>query len=224
VDAFSIAPTTPSPPRFRKCENDTMKQLTLLLYSIIVISCNQNGQTQNNNMRKSNRGHHATELIDNGFLKYADSSKFDSLKTQLIDTFNIYDDDNFKIAHIDAEELAEFSFDFFLPTLNRILSKRDIMLSAQKLNDNDNSFDALINGDTIQLYTQRNLYDNTFWDIAPRNFFRKVNEILKAKNSDEKFYLLYGGNDLHTMLLTDKQFSIIADYYNGSTKETPYKP
>lgn len=175
-------------------------------------------------MLKSGKGNYATELIDNGFLKFADSLKVNSLKTQLIDSFNIYDDNNFKIAHIDAEELAEFSFDFFLPTLNKILSKRDIKLSAQKLNGNDNSFDALINDDTIQLYNQNDLDNNTFWDTAPRNFFRKVNEILKAQNSDEQFYLLYGGNDLHSMLLTDKQFSIIADYYKGSAKETPYKP
>ena len=175
-------------------------------------------------MQKTDKSKYATELIENGFLIYADSLKVESLETHLKDSFNIYDDDNFKIAHIDAEELAEFSFDFFLTNLNRILSKRDIKLSAQKLNNNDNSFDALINGDTIQLYTQSDLDNNTFWDTAPRNFFRKVNEILKAKNIDEQFYLLYGGNDLHSMLLTDKQFSVIADYYKGSTKETPYKP
>ena len=65
-------------------------------------------------LKFSDKRNYATELIDNGFLKYADSSKVDSLKTQLRDSFNIYEDDNFKIAHIDAEELAEFSFDFFL--------------------------------------------------------------------------------------------------------------
>lgn len=175
-------------------------------------------------MQKQEKGNYATELIDNGFLKYADSSRIDSLKATLIDSFDIYDDDNFKITHIDAEELAEFSFDFFLPRLNRILAKRGISLSAQKLNDKENSFDVLINGDTIQLYTQKDLDNNTFWDTAPRNFFKKVNEILKAKNSDERFYLLYGGNDLHTMFLTDRQFSIIAGYYQGTIKETPYKP
>ena len=106
----------------------------------------------------------------------------------------------------------------------KILSKRDIKLTAQKLNSNDNSFDALINDDTIQLYTQSDLDNNTFWNTAPRKFFRKVNEILKAKNSDEQFYLLYGGNDLHTLLLTDKEFSIISDYYKDNDKEKPYKP
>ena len=175
-------------------------------------------------MLKSGKGNYATELIDNGFLKYADSSKIDSLKTQLIDSFDIYEDDNFKIAHIDAEELAEFSFDFFLPNLNKVLAKRNIKLSAQKLNNNNNSFDALINGDTIQLYTQKDLDSNSFWDTAPRNFFKKVNMLLKANNEDEQFYLLYGGNDLHVLFLTDKQFSIIADYYKDNTKESPFMP
>lgn len=113
-----------------------------------------------------------------------------------------------RIADIDAEELVEFSFDFFLPGLNRILAKRDIRLSAQKLKDNENSYNVLINDDTLQLYTQEELDSETFWHTASRNFFRKVNEILKVKNSDEQFYLLYGGNDLHAILLTDKQLSI----------------
>ena len=88
----------------------------------------------------------------------------------------------------------------------------------------DKSFDILINSDTIQLYTQKELANQTFWDAASRNFFRKVNEMLKANDSDEQFYLLYGGNDLNALLLTGKQFSIIADYYKNEPKETPYKP
>ena len=175
-------------------------------------------------MPKSDKTNYAKELIDNGFLKYADSSQVDSLRIQLTTSFDIYDEGNFKIAHIDAEELAEFSFDFFLPTLNQILAKRDFKLTAQKLNEKDNSFDVLINGDTMPLYTQNELNNDTFWDTAPRNFFKKVNELLKTKNISEQFYLLYGGNDLHTLLLTDKEFSIISDYYKGNDKERPYKP
>jgi hypothetical protein len=200
-----------------------MKQLVILC-SIFLISCGQNKQTRKNSMQKSDKNSYATELIDDGFLKYADSSKIDTLKTQLINSFDIYSDDNFRIAHIDAEELAEFSFDFFIPNLNRILAKRNLTISAHKLNDNEKSFDVLINGDTIELYTQKDLDSNKYWDVAPRNFFRKVNEILKAKKNDEQFYLLYGGNDLHTILLTDKQLSIIADYYKDEPKEIPYKP
>ena len=200
-----------------------MKQIIILLFSVILIGCNQNVQTQKDNMQKSD-SIYATELIDNEFLKFADSSKVDSLKTQLQNSFYIYDDDNYKITHIDAEELAEFSFDFFVPNLNRLLEKRQVNLSVKKLNSNDNSFDILINEDTIQLYSQNDLNNSLFWDTAPRNFFKKVNEILKTKNIDEQFYLLYGGNDLHTLLLTDKQFSIISEYYINNDKEKPYKP
>jgi hypothetical protein len=175
-------------------------------------------------MHKSDRENIATELINSDFLKYADSSKVDSLKTQIKNSFDIYDNENFRIAHIDAEELSEFSFDFFLTNLNNILAKRDIKIYAQKLNDKDDSYDALINGDTIKLYNGEELDNGTFWDTAPRNFFRKINEILKAKNSNESFYLLYGGNDLHAILLTEKQLSIIAEYYKNEPKEIPYEP
>jgi len=201
----------------------TMKQI-LLLYSILLVSCNQNTKTQNRNIQKHNRENYAIELINSDFLKYADSSKVDSLKTQLIKSFDIYDDENFRIADIDAEELSEFNFDFFLPDLNKILAKRDIKLSVQKLNDKENSYDILFNGDTIKLYTEEELNKGTFWDTAPRNFFQKLNEILKTKNSNENFYLLYGGNDLHAILLTERQLSIIEEYYKKEPKEIPYRP
>jgi hypothetical protein len=199
-------------------------KLLVLLFSIFFVGCNQNPKSQNRDMQKIDRESYATELINSDFLKYAESSKVDSLKTQLKNSFDIYDDANFRITHIDAEELAEFSFDFFLPNLSKILAKRDIELSVQKLDDNKNSYDALINGDTIKLYTEDELEKGTFWDTASRNFFRKLNELLKAKNSSENFYLLYGGNDLQAVLLTEKQLSIITEYYKNETKEIPYKP
>ena len=200
-----------------------MKHITILLFSIFLISCNQNVQAQKDNAPNSD-SIFATDLIDHDFLKYADSSMIDGLKTQLKNTFDIYNDDNFKITHVDAEELAEFSFDFFIPNLNRLLEKRQANLSVKKLNANDNSFDIIINQDTIQLYSQKELDDGLFWETAPRNFFKKVNEILKNQKIDEQFYLLYGGNDLLTLLLTEKQFLIISEYYKNNDKEKPYRP
>jgi hypothetical protein len=200
-----------------------MKQIIFLL-TVILMSCNQNAQTKNNKMQNSENTNHSKELIDNDFLKFAENSKVDSLKTKLNSSFDIYDEENYKLAHIDAEELAEFSFDSFLPHLERILTKRGFQLTAKKTNENENSFDISINGKIIKLYTQEELDNNTFLDTAPRNFFRKTNELLKTKNCEEQFYLIYGGNDLHAILLTEKQFSIIEDYYKNNEKEKPYKP
>jgi len=203
---------------------DTMKLTALIFYSIFLVSCTENEKKQGREMQKPDKESYATELINSDFLKYADSSNVDNLKVQLRNSFDIYDAGNFKIAHIDAEELSEFSFDFFLSGLNTILAKRDIQLSVQKLSEKENSFDILINGDRMQLYDQKSLDNETFWDAASRNFFRKVNEILNTRNTDEKFYLLYGGNDLHAILLTEKQLSIISEYYKGEPREIPYKP
>ena len=119
------------------------------------MSCNLNEPSQQSSLQEPDKNHYAKELINNGFLKYADSSKIDSSKGHLSNSFDIYSDDNFKLVHIDAEELAELSFDFFLPKLNTILAKRDIKLFTQKINKKDNSIDVLINGDTIKLYIQK---------------------------------------------------------------------
>ncbi|PZU22021.1 MAG: hypothetical protein DI622_06500 [Chryseobacterium sp.] len=204
-----------------------MKQLTHLFLLLVLFSCNQKAQTKNKNLQeKTSKSDsiYAKELIDNEFLKYADSLKIDSLKRELKNSFDIYDDANLKIAHIDAEELVEFNFDFFLPKINKILEKRNVNLTVKTANDYKKTNDVIINGEKLNLYSKKELDNLTFWDTAPRNFFKKVNEILKAQNIDEQFYLLYGGNDLQTILLTKKQFSIISEYYKDNEKEKPYKP
>ncbi|KAA5535619.1 hypothetical protein [Paenimyroides baculatum] len=205
-----------------------MKKLLLLIFFIFLVSCNQKAQTQNSskptvNMQKRD-SIYGEKLIENYFLKYADNSKIDSLKIQLKNSFDIYDENNFKFAHIDAEELAEFNFGFFLPQLNKMLAKRNVNLVVKTANDYDTTNDIVINEEKLNLYTKKELDNQTFWDTSPRNFFKKVNELLKAKNSDEQFYLLYGGNDLQTLLLTDKQYLIILEYYKDDEKEKPYKP
>lgn len=97
-------------------------------------------------------------------------------------------------------------------------------LTVKSADDYEKTNDVIISGEKLNLYTKKELDNITFWDTAPRNFFRKINEILKTKNIDEQFYLLYGGNDLQAILLTDKQFSIISEYYKDNEKEKPYKP
>jgi len=96
-----------------------MKHLSLLYFVIFLVSCGQKAQIQNSSKTNMNTQKsdsiYGKKLIDNDFLKYADNLKIDSLKMQLLKSFDIYDVRNFKIAQIDAEELAEFNFDFFLP-------------------------------------------------------------------------------------------------------------
>lgn len=205
-----------------------MRYLTIIIIILSLFSCNPKIQSQtkieNLSKGKNSNKKFGEELIKNDFLKFADTSKVDSLKIGIVDDFMIYDENSNKFAHIDAEELAEFNFDFFLPQLNKILSKRNINLTIEKSADYQNTNDIFINNEKVNLYNKQELQNGKFWESAPRNFFRKLNEILKKKNSEEKFYLLYGSNDLSTLLLTEKQFEIIKKVYGNEPKELPYLP
>jgi hypothetical protein len=76
----------------------------------------------------------------------------------------------------------------------------------------------------IKLYTKEALENGSFLDSAPRIFFREINRQLRDKKTTESFYLLYGGNDLHVLLLTKNQHEIIAEKYKNDSGETPYLP
>jgi hypothetical protein len=199
-----------------------MRQLSLFFILMFFVSCNQKAQMQDNSTLNENMQNsdsiYAVKLINSDFLKFADHSKIDSLKIQLKKSFDIFDVDNFKVVHIDAEELAEFSFDFFLPQLNKMLGKRNTNLTVKTANDYEKTNDIIINGEKINLYTKIELDNSTFWDKASRNFFKKANEILKAKKIDEQFFLIYNGNDLQALLLTEEQFCIISEYYKKKRK------
>jgi hypothetical protein len=201
-------------------------QMRTLISTIIIsllFSCNQN-RTTDNQVHKIIDTTLGNDLITADFLIYADSLKIDSLTDQVRKSFDIYDEGNNKVLHVDAEELAEFQFSFFLPRLNLILKKRNFKLDVKTADNYETSNEVFLNGEKIQLYTKDELENGDFWDKASRTFFKKLNDLLKRENLNESFFLLYNGNDLHALLLTDKQFAIIADKYRNEPEEIPYRP
>jgi hypothetical protein len=195
-----------------------------LITTIIILFCLSCSSNKSPIKEQTDDSKYGINLINADFLIYADSIKVDSLTDEIKKSFNIYDDKNNKILHIDAEELAEFQFNFFLPQLNVILSKRSFLLDL-KMDDNyETSNIVFLNGEKTQLYTKDEFENGDFWDKASRKFFKKLNELLKKQNFKESFFLLYNGNDLHAILLTDLQFNIIADKYKNELSEIPYRP
>lgn len=192
-----------------------MKNLLLIVFVFLIISCNPKNENKSLTEKDFNK-----ELVKSDFLKYAD----DSTKEDLEKSFSIYDENINKFATIDAEELTEYNFDFFLPKINRILNKRNISLSVKVPKNYEITNNIIIDNQEINLYTKKELENGRFWDSGPRNFFKIVNDIIAKKGSDEQFYLLYDGNDLSTLLLTSKQFEIIKNYYKKESQEIPYLP
>lgn len=198
-----------------------MRHLVPTIILLFCFSCSLDKTTADDQALDSTFG---SNLIAADFLMYADALKIDSLTDQLEKSFDIYDSRNNKILHIDAEELAEFQFSFFLPQMNVILSKRNFMLDVKTADNYETSNEVFLNDEKIQLYTEDDLERSDFRDKASRTFFKKLNELLKKQNFEESFFLLYNGNDLHALLLTDKQFNIIAERYNNEPNEIPYRP
>lgn len=201
-----------------------MKHLISTIFLLLFFGCSHDKTTADDQALKTNDSTFGSNLIAADFLIYADSLIIDSLTDQVKNSFYIYDDRNNKIAHIDAEELAEFQFSTFLPELNIVLSKRNFTLDVKTADNYETSNEVFLNGEKIQLYTRDELKKADFWDKASRTFFKKLNDLLKKQNLNESFFLLYSGNDLHALLLTDKQFDIIVERYKNDTKEIPYRP
>lgn len=201
-----------------------MKYFISTFLFVLLIGCSHESQNQTDEKMNSNEMIYGHQLLESGFLDFADTLKRDSMKTELIESFNIYNEDNYKIIHVDAEELAEFNFASFLPQLNKMLERRKFKLIVKKADDYEKSNSILINGERIRLYTNEELENGSFLESAAKIFFKEINKQLKVHNVAELFYLLYGGNDLHVLLLTTNQHKIIAEKYKNEIKEIPYLP
>lgn len=212
-----------------------MKAINLLLLSSLLFSCNNKVQNEldlkeinstsfnSQNEIQINKDF-GEKLIKEDYLKFAESNMVDSLRTEILNSFIIYNEETFKFIHIDAEELTEFSFDFFMPRLNEVLEKRGVKLNINITKDYEISNTIFINKQEVKLYTKEELKNLNYLEVAPRNFFKKINEILLKSKINEQFYLLYDGNDLSTLLLTKIQFEIIKERYKNNIREIPYKP
>ncbi len=198
--------------------------ILILLATVLLGTCLGYSQVKEEKTSQKDIEKYGNELIEKDFLKYANPLKINTLEKQLKTSFDIYDREIYRFAHIDAEELAEFNFKMFLPQLQEILEKRNITLSVEETEDYQETNNIIVNGEVINLHSKQDLENMTFWDSAPKNFFRKINKILDTEHSNEQFYLLYAGNDLSVLLLTNKQFEIIRDKYKNNPIEIPYLP
>lgn len=208
-----------------------MKYLVYIFLVVLSLGCSQTSKKTNSGIHSGNKD--AEKLLEAGYLQYADSLQMQTLERNLIDSFDVYNEAIYRLVHVDAEALAEFGFDFFLLQLQKILERRNITLNVtiSEENHNNQSYleyrnikNVIINGQPMYLYSQKEMDDYTFWDVAPRRFFLRINEILEEENKPERFYLLYGGNDLQAWLLSPKQFEIIEEHYKDSPNEIPYLP
>lgn len=204
-----------------------MKKLIAILVVLGLVSCNQNQTVSKERLTKNEvilDKKFGKQLIDSQYLKYAEVSKIDSLQYGILNSFNIYEEDTNKYAFIDEENIAEFTFDSFMPQIEKMLQKRKIEIKVEVPKDYVKTYSVIINSEVLKLYFDENQKEKSLIENSTSIFFKKLNEILKKNSSNEKFYLLYGGNDLGAFLLDEKQYEIIKERYRESDNEIPYLP
>lgn len=195
----------------------------LIIFILILSSCNIRHDNKAISQTKS-RDFPVNQLINTDFLQYADSTKIDSVRQSFVKDGYIFSPDINRYVHIDAEELAEGTFDFFKTDLRKILNKRGLEITFSTTKNFEKSHEVMINNETFALFDDKNLADNSSWDIGSHRFFKKINKELEKRKLQERFYLIYSGNDLGAILLTESQLNIISKINEGNTKEIPYKP
>lgn len=204
-----------------------MKKLIAILVLLGLVYCNQNQTVSKERLTKNEEildKKFGKQLIDSQYLKYAEVSKIDSLQYGILNSFNIYEEDTNKYALIDEENIAEFTFDSFMPQIEKMLQKRKIEIKVEVPKDYEKTYSVIINSEVLKLYFDENQKEKSLIENSTSIFFKKINEILKKNSSNEKFYLLYGGNDLGAFLLDEKQYEIIKERYRESDNEIPYLP
>ena len=195
----------------------------IIILILLVSSCNKKYDKQIISKNK-NIDSLFIELVNNDFLQFVDSNKIESIKQKFIKEQYTFSPEIYRYLNIDAEELAEGSFNFFSTELTNIIKKRGLELSFSTTENFEKLHEVKINNDKFILFDDIHLDDYSFWDEAPRRFFRKINKELEKNEIVEQFYLIYSGNDLGAVLLTKKQHSLIAIINEGNKYEIPYKP
>ncbi|MFC5401883.1 hypothetical protein [Cohnella soli] len=111
----------------------------------------------------------------------------------------------------DAESLAEGGVGEFIKAIDPFLRTQNVQIT--KVNDDlvDTDYSVEINGESYKIYSGDELHQN-IWELSTIRAFGIVNKLLEAASSDERVYILYGGNELRAVFLTSKMFKVI----NGS--------
>ena len=204
-----------------------MKKLIAIFLVLSLVSCNQNQMASKEQLIKNEEildKKFGKQLIDTQYIKYAETSKIDLLQYGILNSFNIYEEDTNKYALVDEENIAEFTFDAFMHQIEKMLEKRNIKIKVEVPKDYEKTYSVIVNNEALKLYIDESQKEKSLIENSTSIFFKKLNEILKQNSCKEKFYLLYGGNDLGVFLLDEKQFEIIKERYKENSGEIPYLP
>ncbi|WP_020616413.1 hypothetical protein [Paenibacillus daejeonensis] len=153
-----------------------------------------------------------TSLINDlerlGYYKYTADEKINVLKKECLEGGYAFGwEETCRDFHADAEDLAEGGISLFLTEIEPFLSKQGIRLADIKESFDERGSTIEINGKRSVIYDQQELKHKDIWSLATSRTIEIINELLASTN--ERAYILYGGNDQRVIFLTSAMFELI---------------
>ena len=124
--------------------------------------------------------------------------------------------------HADAEGLTEGDVLDLLRRVKPFLETQGVLLERL---DQDftvgGSYSVTVNGVEFLLYTEDELDVEDIWALTTQRVLRILNTLLEQYQSDERAYILYGGNDTHIVFLTPPMQELISKTAGVPASEKP---
>ena len=125
--------------------------------------------------------------------------------------------------HADAEGLTEGDVLDLLRHVKPFLDTQGVLLASL---DQDftvgGSYSVKVNGQDFALYTEDELNEvDDIWALTTRRCLGILNTLLQQHQSEERAYLLYGGNDAHIVFLTPTMQDLISRTRGVPPSEKP---
>ena len=159
-------------------------------------------------------------LFDQGFFDNSeDWPRREELRAQIASDGNWTRSE--RLMHLDAEELAEGGiFDALMRNGPKFVSRGASVVQFRQ-SCNDAGYEIEINHRNFKIYDGSEMQD--CWGLASASFFEIANFLLEGNRCGDRAYALYGGNDLHGVLMSSQMFETIVQNTTDA-RELPYEP
>lgn len=202
--------------------------ISLLLVVYVLVGCVVKSKKEPNketprakDSSQNTIGSLLNKLEETGYYKYIDSSKIGEVKKASLDAEYVFGwEDSGRDFSTDAESLAEGGISEFYNSIKEFMKKQNV--DIVEIEDfSDKGYTIQINGEKYVIYNEEELNSKDIWQLSTIRSFAIINKLLKDANSSERLYILYGGNDLRGVFLTDDMYKVIIDSNLLPKKELP---
>ncbi len=199
------------------------RPMAIIVIFIVLVACSTNSEdTKKDNESNFGISKLISELEAKGYYKYIDKSQVENVKKASIEAGYIYGwEDSGRDFSTDAESLAEGGVSHFLESISEFLQKQNVKVIVSDEMYSDKGYNVTVNGKFYEIYNEKEIESENIWELSTNRCFSIINNLLENSGSSERIYILYGGNDLRAIFLTDEMYKLIIDDNNVPESELP---